>query len=261
MIKKIGLTLTLACILTIPLTFNAYAAPLTGEGPLATPPQLEKKWDNIGLDINAGGTYLNGNANIILLNTALGFNANWMEHSLFLKENNMFNYVGDKTILNKVNASLLYTYGFLDHFNFYLSSTHSYNQFEKLNYRLSNGIGFCAHKYFSPEFKTFLVSLGGNYENEWYQQDTRNQARGALRLTFALPVTEYVELGSDSVYAPKIMDFSDYRLYEDAYMQFKITDNLFFKISLMDEYNSTPQPDVQNNDFGIISSFSMHFGN
>jgi len=239
------------------------ATPLTDSEPLAKPPQLSTKWENIGLDINLGGTYLSGNVNFINLNSKLLFNANYLEHSIFVDTGNMFNYSDDKIILNKINASLLYAYSFHENLNFYFSSTHAYNQFSKLDYRLSNGVGICVHKFLEPAFSMFLVSAGVNLEHEWFQQNIKNQAWAiALRSTFDLPVTEYVNLGSDFIYTPRLHDFGDFRIYEEAYLKFKITDNLLsFKLSLTDEYNSRPQPEVKNNDFGILGSLIFHFGN
>jgi hypothetical protein len=55
---------------------------------------------------------------------------------------------------------------------------------------------------------------------------------------------------------PRLMRFSDYRMYGEAYFKFKITDHtLDFKVTLTDEYESRPSPGIKFND--LITGYAL----
>ncbi len=263
--KKLFLVVLLLNFCFFPIVLadkSASVGSFTGD-PLASPPQLAKKWENIGLDISIGATYLEGNVEILSFMSKLSANAHFDEHSFYIDASNMFTESNEKRILNKINGSFLYAYTINDNLNFYVSSAHTMNEFSKLDYRTSNGIGICVHNFWKPLFSVFLFSFGFNVENEWFDNDDQeNHVTGAFRWTFQLSVTENLKIGSDFIYVPVVDDAKDFRIYEEAYAEFKITKDelLAFRVSLISEYDSQPQPDVEKSDTGIYVSLVFHLG-
>ncbi|PKL75137.1 MAG: hypothetical protein CVV27_16950, partial [Candidatus Melainabacteria bacterium HGW-Melainabacteria-1] len=131
----------------------------------------------------------------------------------------------------------------------------------KLNYRLTNGAGVCYHKWLPDIFDLALISLGLAGENEWFQdQSTPFAVRAVLRLTLARPLTDWAEIGLDSFYSPVVNDPADFRIYSEAYLKFKLSELVSFKLSAADEYDSRPLGSVQSNDFGLFTTLALDWG-
>ncbi len=261
--KKTINKLLLTTLFFFILSLKSWAVPVgTTSDTRPAAPQQRKQWNIQGFNLQLGGTLLGGNVDFMSLNSSISYNYNIGKNQFFIDAGNIFSKAGNNIIANRINASGLYAYNLLDNFNLYAYTTHTYDSSIKLDYRLGNGLGVCLHKIAAPTFKLFLISLGGVTENEWFQKNsTAFSVRGVLRLNAILPVTDYVDLGIDSFYTPAIDNFSDYRLYGEAFALFKITpDTLSFKLSFADEYDSKPQLDVKNNDYGIFGTFSLDIG-
>lgn len=224
-------------------------------------PQQRKQWQNQGISLDFSGTMLNGNVNLINASGSVSYNLNIGQHQLFLDAGQLYTLAGDQTIANRLNGSLLYAYNLLDNLNLYGYSTHSRDDSLKLNYRLTNGAGVCVHKLLPEVFDLALISLGMATENEWFQNQTTPFAvRAVLRMTLTKPLTDWLDVGVDGFYTPVVNDFGDYRLYGEAFLQFKLNENVALKLSLADEYDTRPVGGVKNNDFGMFTTLRLNWG-
>lgn len=225
-------------------------------------PQQRKQWEHQGINLQLSGSYLNGNVNLINAATSASYNVNFGEHQLFADLGNLLTIAGNNTLANRINGSLLYAWNMTSNLNLYGYTTHSTDESIKLDYRLTNGIGICRHKILPEIFSLALISGGIASENEWFQDQTTPFAlRAVLRLTAALPLTDWAEIGVDSFYTPVIVNPSDFRIYGEAYLKFNLTEMLSFKLSAANEYDSRPLDGVKNNDFGVFSTLSLDWGN
>lgn len=260
--KKIYLALTL---LVLPLLSSAPAQAVpVGTTPDTRPaaPQERRQWEHQGLNLQFSGSYLNGNVNLLNAASSVSYNVNFGQHQIFADLGNLLTIAGDNTLANRINASLLYAWNVRSDVNLYAYTTHSMDESIKLNYRLTNGIGICRHKIFPDLFSLAFVSLGVATENEWFQNQTSPFAvRGVLRLNFALPLSDWADIGIDSFYTPVIAAPQDFRVYSEAYLKFALSELLSLKLSAADEYDSRPLDGVKNNDFGIFSTVSLDWGN
>lgn len=226
-------------------------------------PQQRQQWKNQGLNFQVGGNYFQGNINLFSLNTSLSYNLNVNKNQFFIDAGNIFTQSGEQVIANRINGTFLYAYNALDNLNFFYYMSHSHDDSLKLNYRLTNGAGVCLHKIASPIFDVFLVSLGISSENEWFEKTAPMLSiRPVLRVSATLPVADLVDIGVDSFYNPLITNIQNYRVYSEGFINFKVQkDFLNLKLSVADEYNSTPLNNVKNNDFGVFTTLSFNLGN
>ena len=82
-----------------------------------------------------------------------------------------------------------------------------------------------------------------------------------FRATGTKPLTEAAELGFDAFYTPTLTDFADMRVYGEAYVKLKLVgDLLALRLTAADEYDSRPQPGIQNNDVGVFSTIEVTWG-
>jgi len=254
--------LLLSALSLVLLPLSAQAVPI-GTTPDTRPaaPQQRKQWKNQGLSLDFSGTFLSGNVNLINTSGTLSYNVNFDQHQIFLDAGQLFTLAGSNLFANRINGSLLYAYNLLDYINLYGYSTHSRDESIKLNYRLTNGVGVCWHKILPDFLSLSLLSAGLATENEWFKdQSTPFAVRGVLRLALSKPITEWAEIGIDSFYTPVVNDFSDYRLYGEAYLKFQLNEVLALKLSVADEYDSRPLSGVLNNDFGVFTTLRFAWG-
>lgn len=225
-------------------------------------PQQRKQWETQGVNLQVSGSMLQGNVNLLNAFSSLSYNLNfWEKNQLFLDVGNLFTQAGDNVVANRINGSLLYAYNMTKNLNLYAYNTNSFDQSIKLDYRLTNGAGVCFHS-FAPQFSLLLFSFGLAGEHEWFQQNIQQNAlRGVARMNGAIPVTDFAEVGLDAIFSPVMYNFADYRVYGEAYIKFKLTENISLKLSAADEFDSVPQSDVKNNDFGVFATMGIDLGN
>ena len=261
MLRFIGIIIFFLQIITLNLMADVKPGTFTGV-PLAAPPQVSKNWEDFGLDLSAGFAYLEGNVDFLSFVSGISIDAHYGKHSFYIDGGNKYTETNDNRILNKINGTFLYTYFLGEHMNFYFSSAHVFNEFTRLDYRLTNGPGICVHNFFKPTFNIFLIAVGVNYENEWFDDNSEEEAvTGVIRWTFEIPVSKNAKIGSDFVYIQMFDDVRDFRLYEEAYLEVKITEKILsLRISIIDEYDSQPLENVEKNDFGVFASLILHLG-
>lgn len=224
-------------------------------------PQQRQKWQEGGVNLRLSGTYLQGNVNLMTLDLGGGWNLNSGPHQFFADGGGLINKSGDTLSVSRVSGSLMYAYGILDNFNLYGYTTHSHDPSTKLGYRLTTGLGACLHKILAPDFSLFLVSLGPVWEAEWRSGGAQATAwRVAMRANAVKPLTDVLELGADTFWMPSLTDFGDSRLYAEGYLKVKLSEVFSLKISAADEYNTRPQPNVQNNDLGVFLTLMAEWG-
>lgn len=184
------------------------------------------------------------------------------KNQLFLEGDASYTSFADNILMDNMKASALYAYSVKPRLNLFLTSTHAKNRQLKLDYRTGNGAGACLHGFAPDIFKPILLSLAVTSEHEAFSDGSSHDAlRALLRLNFKAPLTDYVSLGSDLMYTPALSTFSDHRFYLETFFQFKITpEKLFFRVTLADEYDSTPRLGVRRNDFAINYSLGLHLG-
>ncbi len=236
-----------------------------------TRPRAPEEWDRrelFGIDVGLGGGWMSGNVEHVAFNASLDLMLRpHPKHEFFLDGRAAHSAFGGNAVIDKDRASLLYAYAFYDHLNAYLYSTHSRNRFLTLRYRTTASVGVCVHGLLPRHLQPFLVSFGVTPEFEWWEPleggeaDREDAVRGTLRVKAVWSATDQLTLGVDLTYAPVFVEFSDFRLTAEAFFELKVTrDVLSFRVTLTDEYDSSPRPDVASNDLTVIPSLELHLG-
>jgi hypothetical protein len=256
-------TMLLAIVGIVGTAAPALAVPV-GTTPDTRPaaPQERKQFEHQGLSFEASGTVLQGNVNMAILNTAVSYNVNWKPHQLFIDAGNLFTMAGDTVAVNRINGTGLYAFNMLDNFNLFAYTTHTHDQINKIDYRLTNGAGVCLHKLLPGFLKLGLLSAALASENEWFSQSPSQFAvRTVLRAQGIVPLTDSLDVGVDGFFTPALADVADYRLYGEAFLKVALPGNLAsLKLSVADEFDTRPQPGVKNNDFGVFTTLRVDWG-
>ena len=255
------LALVLLMLSAIPVQAGTFSR---AEDTRPLPPERWTNWDVFGVDLRLGGTFLMGNVDHLGLSADLGLS--WRmtpAHSLFLSGQADYASFGGTSKLDAETGTLLYAWGVHKMVNLFAYSTHYRNPFQDIKYRTTNSGGLCIHSFWAKVFDPILISLGLTYEYEISHKDelTDWALRATARLNFHLPVNDYLSMGGDFWYAPRLSDFRDYRVYGEFYFETKITkDILAFRVTFADEYDSMPQAGVEKNDLSLIGAFVLRVG-
>jgi hypothetical protein len=241
----------------------ALAVPVgTSADTRAAAPQHRPSWTDGGLDLKVDGSWLSGNVNLSNLSTNLDANYNTGPHQFFLDAGNLYTAAPGNVLVDRIAGSALYAYAVRDNFNAYGYVTAAHDASIKLDSRYTVGLGGCRHKLLPGAFSLLLISVNPAYELDRYQGGaTMASWRGVLRATGTKPLTEQCETGFDAFYTPTLTDFADMRVYGEAYLKLKLVgDLLALRLTAADEYDTRPQPGIQNNDVGVFSSLEMAWG-
>ena len=261
-----GTALLLAACLTTPLLRAPSGAGAQvfarADDTRAKPPEYRKRPSRYLVELRVGGTYLEGNVNHVAINGALSVEIKLARrHELFLDGAATHALFDGESKLDKDKGSLLYVFSVMDHFNLYAQSTHSRNRFLKLEYRTTNSLGACVHGFGRGVLDPVLFSLGLTPENEWWEDTSEFALRATARLTFELPVDTRLMFGADLIYSPAITDFSDFRVFVKTYLEVKLWRQvLALRLTLADEFDSSPRPGVKKNDLSFVPALVVRIG-
>lgn len=222
------------------------------------PPESWPKREAYGLDIKFGASYIRGNVENRGISGGLDFNTTLRErHQFFLQAAKDYAEYGGVAVVDKNKGSFMYAYKLKDRLNVFAASTHAHNKAQRLRYRTTNGAGLCYHNFWPGVFEPVLISFAVTPEHETFRDDTtKTITRGNMRFNFNYAATKHFSVGADMIYMPRFSRFSDYRMFGEGYLQFKITDDrVSFRVSFTDEYESEPRPGVKYNDF--ITGYSL----
>ena len=243
--------------------FIALALPVLGqELPSAdvkvAPPQAYPLEASRMINVRGGLSYTDGN--LFNRNISGGFDSKFTvadKQNLFVSADAAYGRMNNTIYAERWRGSLLYAYNFHKNLNLFLTSTQAQNRFWNLRYRTANGVGICYDGFADKKiFDPILVSFAITPEYAHYgDQYDEHDLRGVLRFNTVAKFNENVSSGLDFMYFPVMNSISDFRIYGEFFVQFKvIQDKLAFRVALVDEYDSTPRPGIKSNDFYAMES-------
>jgi len=212
------------------------------------------------ITLNSGLSIMSGNTEQLMFTGDLKLNRNWSFANTYIWLKGNYLSVNGKSALNNLSGTIRGDYNIYGPLSWFIYNTHSTNEFIKLNYRMTIGSGPWVDFSLGPINNSFSLALA--YEYEYLNPDiTENNTRLSLRHIATCNLLENLELGADFFYVPKLNDFTDYRIYLEAFLKNKILeDKIFLNVKIIDEIDSTPQPDVKPYDLSLITSIGFNFG-
>ncbi len=144
-------------------------------------------------------------------------------------------------------------------YNFYNMEA-DHDRFADIDYRLipSAGIGYWF--YDIPEFKLMAEASIG-YEHTAYRTDIKNEDEWILipRAFLEKQLFTNTTIIQDLICYPAFENFNNYRLRSETTLNVAMNSKLSIRVSLLDEYNSTPPENVKKNDLRLTTSLAYSF--
>ena len=214
-------------------------------------------------ELSAGYNTMRGNTNTeqISLNAFVNRNRKQVDEWTF--KGNMFYSEADKRIdAQKWYGMGRYAFSFgpkKTWYNFYrMESDH--DRFADIYYRLipTSGIGYWLLDL--PESKLLIeCALGLEYTDYYGDKKSTSDLVAVPRLFYEQEIFKRGKFTQDIYVYPALTDPGSYRIHSESAFTFSINDSFGLRLSLIDDYNSSPPEDAKKNDLTIMSSLVYSF--
>jgi putative salt-induced outer membrane protein YdiY len=140
-------------------------------------------------------------------------------------------------------------------YNFYRLET-DHDRFADVYYRMvpATGIGYW---FFDEGSLKAMAEVGFGLEHtDFYESGKKNADELVLipRLFVEKSFFDKITITQNIFLYPEIKDFKKYRLRSTTDISGKITDEVLLRLTLVDDYNSSPPAETKKNDMRVISS-------
>lgn len=213
--------------------------------------------------VSAGYNAARGNTETDQLSVSLFLNRN-RHHvdEITLKGDIYYSAVNKDTDAQKLYGSARYAYSFGETkkwYNFYMLEA-DHDRFANIDYRLvpSGGVGYWLFDL--PDTKLMVESAIG-LEHTNFRDDTDERSELVLipRAFFEQKLFRNSRISQDIKAYPSLTDFGEYRIRSETTLVNPLSDKISINFSLIDEYNSDPPEDTDENDLRFISSLMYSF--
>lgn len=226
---------------------------------------FDNKKDTFTADLDLTVSGSSGNSNTA--KTALNAQFSWIaEKSINLAIlGYQYGKSNDVRSANKAFIHYRYIYQLNNTIDWELFGQLETNEFTRLSYRglLGSGIRFSVAK--SEQHHAFL-GVGGFYSKEKIKFTSGLTDDGVEEFTRAnfyflskYRVNPEINFANVLYYQPHLSRFSDYRALLETKFDFKINEDLSFRLSLDIEYDSEPSQAIKSTDVGYMSGLVFNF--
>jgi putative salt-induced outer membrane protein YdiY len=161
---------------------------------------------------------------------------------------------------NRMDGSAKTDYDLTSRFYTYNLMGSGYDQIRKIDSRFEIGPGLGYHLIKLTNF-VFKTEAGVNYQAQYFTDDTQNESffyrfaeDAAWKLNSRLTLDEKFE------FFPQVEDFlGRYRFRFETNLRYALLNNLFFTLTVLDQYDTEPPAGVGPNDLQVRSTIGMKF--
>jgi putative salt-induced outer membrane protein YdiY len=214
-------------------------------------------------EANLGYSKATGNTTESQLSAGFFINRNNMHvDEITLKGNLYYSSTNRKMDSQKYYGMARYAYSFGNSkmwYNFYrLEADH--DRFADIDYRLVPAAGIGYWFFDKSDFK-LMAELGVGLEHTHYRSNTEEKNEGILipRLFLEKRLFKNTKITQDVYYYPQWEDFNMYRIRSKTELDIALNKKLSARLSLIDDYNSSPTEGTKKNDLKLISSLAYSF--
>lgn len=134
------------------------------------------------------------------------------------------------------------------------------DRFSNIDYRISpqTGLG-----YWFADRKDWkaLAEMAVGFEHTNYRDNTESDNEAILvpRGFFEKQLTDSFSLREDAYLYPSLSDVGEYRLRSESSLVGKINEQMSWKLSFQDDYDSDPGGSAKKNDYRLVTSIDYNF--
>ncbi len=165
-----------------------------------------------------------------------------------------------ETTANKGDAYARLSVAPWERMGYFVEMAVAFDQFKELEMRLAPGAGISYTVYKGGEGGLIAI-LGASWVKDFFTDET-SEARAMLRLgdAFEWGISERSSFEQSFDIHFNFEDFSDYIFHAEAAVRADMTDHLFLKFAIIDDYDSEPLSEsIKRNDLYLLTTLNYAF--
>jgi len=129
---------------------------------------------------------------------------------------------------------------------------------EDLAYRIQFTMGYNRRLVKKEKFELW-GNVGGGVLYEKFFDDEQTEGIAQLGINFTWQITKTLKYEQIITFFPSLSDSGEFRMYWESVFTTPISDRFDLRISILDRYDSNPQPGVKENDLTIAIALAINF--
>lgn len=160
---------------------------------------------------------------------------------------------------NRMDASMKTDYELSPRVYAYNLIGSGYDEIRKINFRYEAGPGLGYHVVKGPRF-LFKTEAGVNYQAQYLADDTKSElVFYRLAEEAAWKITPRLSLDEKFEFFPQVDDFGQFRFRFESNARYALMNNLFFTVTVLDQYDTQPASGIGPNDLQVRSTIGVKF--
>lgn len=223
------------------------------DAPAEPPPEKTRRWVVTGA---VGGSVTSGNADTTTVTGELKLERDWTTWSMEISYKGLFEKSGGTEDNNKHIFVATANRPLGKHDSLFATLLLEHDAAADLKVRIQLTAGYKWRHVDKPGF-WLDFDVGGGVLYEEYTTSEGTEAVGQAGLKFEWKITDQLTYTQRLVYFPTLSDFPEYRLVSLSEFVTPVGKNVSFKLSILDQYNSEPEPGTEHNDLTV--TFALQF--
>jgi putative salt-induced outer membrane protein len=129
---------------------------------------------------------------------------------------------------------------------------------EDLAYRIQFTMGYNRRLKKSEKFELW-GNVGGGVLYEKFFDDEQTEGIAQVGINFTWQITKTLKYEQIITFFPSLSESGEFRFYWESVFTTPISDRFDLRISILDRYDSNPQPGVKDNDLTIAVALAINF--
>lgn len=130
---------------------------------------------------------------------------------------------------------------------------------ESLRYRIQLTLGYNRRLVKKDEKFEMWGQVGGGVLHESFFSDEETEGIAQLGFNFTWNITDKLKYVQIVVFYPSLSEGGEWRMYWESTFTTPISDRLDLRLSIIDRYDSNPQPGNEENDLTIALTIAIRF--
>lgn len=132
---------------------------------------------------------------------------------------------------------------------------------EDLAYRIQVTVGYNRRLVKKDDTFELWGNVGGGVLYQSFFDSSDTQAIAQVGINFTWQITKALKYTQVVTIWPSLSDSGEYRLYWESVFTTPVSERIDLRLTILDRYDSNPQPGVESNDLTIAISLAIRFTN
>jgi putative salt-induced outer membrane protein YdiY len=129
---------------------------------------------------------------------------------------------------------------------------------EDLRYRIQFTLGYNRRLVKKEKFELW-GNVGGGVLHEEFFDESETEGIAQIGITFTWQITKNLKYEQILTFYPSLSEGGEFRMYWESVFTTPISDRFDLRLSIIDRYDSNPQPGIEENDLTIALSLAIKF--